>query len=844
MKIKQAKNRYESIWPNSKLNQVLKISIFFFLFFGSGFALSHFDILSIVKKEAFTSYHYIRYLVNERSKPTDKLFIDIDHKNYQKLAYNVKEAQRIGYLLNDNKEYVSATLNYNGSSYKSKVRLKGDMNDHRENGFWSFRIKIKGDKYPFRMKEFSIQKPHTRNYLYEWFMSRLFKAEDILTTRYSFIKIILNGKDMGLYALEEHFDKILLEYNKRQEGPIMKYDESLLWENRIKLYGGGDMRSNFEGGYVHNITAFNIKKIEKSEGLSKQYEHGKSLLEDWRSGKKKTSEVFDVNRLAKYFALLDLSASQHSEFWHNRRFYYNPITTKLEPIAFDMRSNAITSELLIETDDTFSLHSDIKDYFKDPIFTNLYINELKRISEATYFDSIFKELEEDFEYNRSLLLTEYPQAIFNKKYFYRNQKYIRSILYPPKSISAYHKTSSDTSITISIGNLTPIPIEVSHISYKDKILPLIDNNNSIVKANQYKNPVYYQNISFALREDLLKINKNIIDSITIHFKRTGLVDKQAEKISIENFPKKKNIENECSKNQSNIDDINFISINEKEKKITIKKGSWLISENITIPKGYKFYVNEGTTLDFSKEANIISYSTAYFKGEKNSPIILKSDDSSGQGIVIIEADQVSKFEYVIFDNLSNLSCGNWELRGATAFYESDVNISNCTFKNNRSEDALNIIRSYFNITNSKFENISSDAFDSDFSDGAIAGINFFKIGNDAIDVSTSNINISNIHIKETGDKGLSAGENSFVKVNNFKVANANIGIASKDLSRVELNDVTISDSNIGFSIFQKKPEYGGAYLNVKNLKLTNVETEYSLEKGSELLIDNISYNPL
>ena len=33
---------------------------------------------------------------------------------------------------------------------------------------------------------------------------------------------------------------------------------------------------------------------------------------------------------------MDLGNIHHSLAWHNRRYYYNPVTTKLEIVGFDM----------------------------------------------------------------------------------------------------------------------------------------------------------------------------------------------------------------------------------------------------------------------------------------------------------------------------------------------------------------------------------------------------------------------------------------------------------------------------------------------------------------------------
>ena len=48
------------------------------------------------------------------------------------------------------------------------------------------------------------------------------------------------------------------------------------------------------------------------------------------------SKVFDTKLLAKYWALCDLFSAHHGCMEkHNLRFYYNPITSLLEPIHYD-----------------------------------------------------------------------------------------------------------------------------------------------------------------------------------------------------------------------------------------------------------------------------------------------------------------------------------------------------------------------------------------------------------------------------------------------------------------------------------------------------------------------------
>ena len=115
-------------------------------------------------------------------------------------------------ITSDLKTYFKAAVTIDGAQVPVSLRLKGDWVDHLEGEKWSFRIKFKGSNAYHGMKKFSIQDPHTRSFMMEWFGHKLFEKEDVLTTRYQFKVVYINGVNRGVYALEEHFDKRLLEY--------------------------------------------------------------------------------------------------------------------------------------------------------------------------------------------------------------------------------------------------------------------------------------------------------------------------------------------------------------------------------------------------------------------------------------------------------------------------------------------------------------------------------------------------------------------------------------------------------------------------------------------------------
>ena len=223
-------------------------------------------------------------------------------------------------------------------------------------------------------------------------------------------------------------------------------------------------------------------------------------------------------------------------------------------------------------------------------------------------------------------------------------------------------------------------------------------------------------------------------------------------------------------------------------------------------------------------------------GTKELPIKIFSSDKTGRGVIISHNTKHSSIlNYVYFSNLNNPSLNKWLLTGSVNFYESPVQIYNCSFMGNFCEDALNIIRSDFIIENCYFKDTYGDAFDGDFTKGTIKKTTFIDIGNDAIDISGSNIFAENILIKNSGDKGFSAGENSILHIKNSFISSSNIGVASKDFSSVKIDNSEIINTKYLLAAYQKKPEYGPSSISINNSKLIKKdENNFLIERGSKI----------
>jgi len=84
-----------------------------------------------------------------------------------------------------------------------------------------------------------------------------------------------------------------------------------------------------------DVLSFTTTKMLANETLRDNFLWGRHRLTALRKGEAKFGEVFDVERAAKSIAILRILNVVHGFRWKNCRFYVNPITRRLELIAYN-----------------------------------------------------------------------------------------------------------------------------------------------------------------------------------------------------------------------------------------------------------------------------------------------------------------------------------------------------------------------------------------------------------------------------------------------------------------------------------------------------------------------------
>ncbi len=794
--------------------------------------------------------------------PATVLEIDIKAKDFQQIR--AKRAEQLGerFLTSGADDYVSATIRHDGNKLKAWIRLKGDLPEHLILGCkWSYRVKIRGQETVLGMKVFSLQHPKTRGYMYEWLYHELLKSQGVIGLRYRFLNVYLNETYLGIYALEEHFEKRLIESNRLREGPILRFDEGSFWENKRR---SGNARKDDETVFLNtSIDTFRRTQLSRSPTQLQYFEKGTSLLNAFRHRTLAVSDVFDVRKLASYYATTFVMSGVHALRWHNPRYYYNPVTSLIEPIGFDafdakahddFRLSELNFKGINRNKGLFEYWS--YDYynrliFSDPLFFEEFVAALERMTEPRLLDHFFGEVGDQLRANSEILAREFPSLPFTKQLLYKNQTYIRDVLRRYDELRVYLVRRHDTGVEIVANNVGGLPVELlaliengnkhelegERIVYSTKQLP----PNTRVLQSRYRwtdvsHDVYAEYRVLGSRQmkrtRVLKEAPGAISDLTAAARQ-----QQADRSGVGPDLQPDLVRAVWSPTQ--LARMEWIEVDAGRREIRILPGTWNVESDVVFPPGYRVTCREATTLKLGEQVNLISYSALDFRGSNEHPIRIVAGQHGAQGLVVLSAQHRSVLDHVMFSGLSSPNKFSYQVTGAVTFYESDVDIRNSRFDRLVAEDSLNLIRSSYSIESTVFSGAPSDALDADFAQGVISSSSFENCGGDAIDISEGHAEVVDVRIADAGDKGISVGEGGTVVVARVHIVDAPIGIASKDLSRVTVDDVSISRAVVGLTAYQKKTEFGPGHLEVTGFNSRNNQLPYLVESGSAILVDGV-----
>ena len=731
---------------------------------------------------------------------------------------------------------VKANILLNEKKYRGDLRLKGDRKAHFQNKKKSsYRIELDRNQYIFGIKKFSLQKPRLRNYVHEWIFHEMARDFDIIKIKYDFINLSINGEDKGLYVIEEGFGKELIERNERRNGPIFGLNEDVyeFYDNPV-----------FE---IYNKNYWAQKENNSLARIASQ------KLRDFFNNQVELEEIFDLEKWAAYFAVVDMTANYHGSFLKSVKLYYNPLNGLFEPIPFDghrLKPNYhkynlnYDNRILIDIATNPSGRHEIsgfswlKKFFfvNDKLnqkFYNLYLEKLDLISSEKYINKFLSKNLKKIE--------EINSHIYSDYFFYDNSRNYGIGLYYFLLDDFKHHAKN---IQRKLKN-------------KTKILVLKTDQSELLVKNYYKNYVAFIAKNLVCTRDKKTIEIQVNKTLN-NFSDTLIKIPQEEfkntKCTHVKFTNKYNnnsillkidyINSEYSYDSFKNFDSRLLEryFAKVDRNLFLKKDEITIDQNLYIPKGFEVIIKPGQKILLINNAFIISNSPWTVGGENKQTIISGEKNNLGGGIYIGETNGLSKIKNteIAYLNGYNINTNSeYLILGSINFHQTNVEIKDVYFKNIFSEDAINIFRSNFKIKNVNYNNIFSDAIDIDFSKGEINTARFININNDAIDFSGSSAIVYDAYFNNVNDKLISVGEKSKVNISKIKAVNSHAGIVSKDGSEVYAKDINFDGVKIPFAAYQKKKEYNHGTLIAKNYNINNFSAKWIKDKESNITINDL-----
>jgi hypothetical protein len=783
----------------------------------------------------------------------ERLHLDIKFKALEKLRAKRAEAIRLGTLIAADDDFVPATIRHEGRSIKTQVRLKGDLLDHLYGDKWSFRVEVKKDDQLLGMRRFSLQSPSVRDNQAEPVFLGHLRREGVLTPRYRFVDVTMNGRDIGVMAIEEHFSKELLESQRRKEGVILRFDESPFWMNRSLNGTFGP----FANPRVAMVSPFQSGKIAKSPLLSSDLTAAVGLMRGFLEGELTAADVFDVELMARFLAVVEVWQAHHALAWHNLRFYFNPLTARLEPVGFDGHLQARTTSpgMVVSIGDFTPFLLD------DPEFRSVFIRNLARIAgemaDGTIADwareqerDLLPVLQEGLEYlpplridslmTRARDLARIDEATF--------QHYLPPLGSPdmqyPEPVKVY-LCSNCVPTSIEFVNALPVPVMLLSLAVTEQT----DAAARVAEALEAIDlPIEIEATEFQGAPKTLRIalDTPLDAEAPLGLEAVVRVSGQEQRHTVRAEYYSDRLERSPVPAVSLSEALGrhpFLVFDEESESLRADPGVWDVDGSLIIPEGMALVVSAGTELRFGEGEALISSGPLLFQGAPDQPITFRPrpGTSNWAGIASLRTDAPHVWSHVIVESTTGIAHPGWRLTGGVTLRAARVEISDSIFRGHRGEDALNLIRSEIELENVEFHDAPSDALDADFSNGVIRGGRYSKIGGDGIDVSGAEIEVFDVELTEIADKAISVGEGSRVSVRNVRIEHVGTGAASKDRSELIFEDSFIGDAmTAGVSVYTKKPEYGPASAIINNVEMRSVGIPVLVQIGSQATIDGES----
>jgi len=259
------------------------------------------------------------------------LALELEERDVEKLRRELARREALGAVAEEAPKKAIRTRGFataEGERVEVRVELLEQWSERLEGGHWPLSVDIRGDNYLFGIERFSLRAPAIGGYQAEMLMVEQLRREGVLAPRAFFVRASLNGEDIGLMKLQEELSKEMVEAQQRRSGAILRFED-------------GNTSDSATPGLAHAPDDFLARPLvldrtrqgKRTKERAAERALAIELLDAFLAGALRARDVFDVDLTARFLAVSELWRAVDTLRWPNLRFYFNPVTRRLEPIA-------------------------------------------------------------------------------------------------------------------------------------------------------------------------------------------------------------------------------------------------------------------------------------------------------------------------------------------------------------------------------------------------------------------------------------------------------------------------------------------------------------------------------
>ncbi|MEZ5980185.1 MAG: hypothetical protein R3F34_18505 [Planctomycetota bacterium] len=837
--------------------------------------------------------------VTAEPTPGGDLAVDLAPDELRALEAEAASYVRSGVVDIDSDVMRPAVVRFDGRALPAHVRLKGDKLDHVDSDRLSLRIEL--DSGAWRgMRTFSIQHPKTRGYLREWLVHRAARHEGVLAPRSDFVEVSISGRPPAVYFYEEHFEVPLLESQGRREGPIVRLDEDTFW----KYVGGYGATLSFlpttlrEALLPFSATAsgFDQSRLQSDPALAPLLDAALSSLERlaplieerWRSRADPAASararlavgdeierLLDVDAFARFDAIASVFRAHHALAWHNRRYYYDPVTSRLEPILFDadVGADPVRFDPVGLTDDPTQTFPMVDVCRLSDDYRVAVARSHARLVDPHWLADFSEEVGVELERRAALLErtdglapVDAPAALWNALELERIR--LSGIVHPPTCAAAEARlvvndegASLAAVLRLEFWGTTTVPVRFARLRaqngavveparalLRDGEVPLDRWVDSVDGRTTIEFDVDPRMVNLSSVRELIRRVSSGEDAAN-----AGSLDFELEyDVATEDVPRRLQVVGRAVRSAETprapvpptLDAFlaahPFVTASFDARRLVLAPGVHRVDEDLVLPEGFAL-TNEPTAgpvvLEFAERACLVAFGPLDLVGVE----LRGRDGGAFEGLQVLDAKVESRLVDVVVRGAGPVERGGWRTTGGVTFYRSPLVATRCRFESAPGEDALNVFGVAVELRDCVFQGVASDAFDGDFVHGSARGCVFRDVTADGVDTSGSEFLVADCTFERIGDKCVSAGEASTVTVANLAAQDCRLGIVAKDRSVVTVEGARFDRVGLAaLAAFEKKPEYGPASMDARSVVFGEGIAERALVQiGSTVVLEGV-----